>query len=55
MRRITVWITATVTALALMFSYQANVSGATGKAGDNHSTSTGTGGGDRPAKSGEAK
>lgn len=54
MRRITMWITATVAALALMFSYQANMSGATGKAGDNGASSTGVEGG-ATAKAGEAK
>jgi hypothetical protein len=55
MRRITAWITATVTILALMFSYQANVSGATGKAGDNQSTSTSADTDGTTAKTGEAK
>ena len=59
MRRITMWITATVAVLALLISYQANVSGATGKAGDHPGTSTGTetgtGPGARTAKPGEAK
>ncbi|MET7399334.1 hypothetical protein ABZS66_38215 [Dactylosporangium sp. NPDC005572] len=32
MRRITMWITATIAAFALMLSYQLNASGATGKA-----------------------
>jgi hypothetical protein len=55
MRRITIWITATVAVLALMVSYQANVSGVTGKAGDHQSTSTGSDTGGTTAKPGEAK
>jgi len=34
MRRITMWITATIAATALMFAYQANASGTTGKSED---------------------
>jgi hypothetical protein len=52
MRRITAWITATVTVLALMFSYQLNVSGAVGKAGDNAGGSATAG---TNAKAGESK
>jgi hypothetical protein len=58
MRRITLWITATVAALALMFSYQLNAAGATGKAGDDQSTSTSTSTtstADSTAKTGESK
>lgn len=36
MRRITLWITATLAVTALLFAYQLNVSGG-GKAGENHS------------------
>ncbi|WP_329138258.1 hypothetical protein OG552_30130 [Streptomyces sp. NBC_01476] len=38
MRRIALWITATIAIAALMFAYQLNQSGATGKGGedDNH-------------------
>ena len=34
MRRITLWITATIAVAALLFAYQLNQSGAAGKSGD---------------------
>jgi hypothetical protein len=34
MRRIALWITATITVAALLFAYQLNQSGAAGKSGD---------------------
>jgi hypothetical protein len=42
-QRPSAWITATVAVLALLVSYQANVSGVTGKAGD-HQSGSGNGG-----------
>ena len=35
MRRVALWITATIAVAALLFAYQLNQSGATGKSGDN--------------------
>ncbi len=39
MRRVTIWITATLAVLAVVLAYQLNASGSTGKGGDegNHS------------------
>ncbi|MEV4032320.1 hypothetical protein [Streptomyces umbrinus] len=34
MRRITIWITATLAVAVLLFAFQLNLSGATGKSGD---------------------
>jgi hypothetical protein len=36
MRRITLWLTATITVVALVISYQANASATGGKGGDEH-------------------
>jgi hypothetical protein len=55
MRRITLWITATLAVTALLFAYQANLAGAGGKSGDSrNSSSTPTAGtASAPAKAGD--
>ena len=40
MRRITLWITATLAATALLFAFQANLSGTTGKSDDSRHPAT---------------
>ena len=53
MRRLTIWITATLAVLALLIAFQLNASGTTGKSGDdgNHIEPGST----APAKPGENK
>ncbi|MEV8541782.1 hypothetical protein [Streptomyces sp. NPDC051572] len=59
MRRITLWFTATLAVAALLFAFQLNASGATGKSGDggDHmppaSTSTSTSTSNASAKPGD--
>jgi hypothetical protein len=60
MRRITLWITATVAVAALLGAYQANATGTTGKGGEegDHGVTTGqTDGtaGEHAPKAGETK